>query len=376
MVFIESKDELDVPFRPGITQSLEDEPLPENEPIPPLPPPAVATPNPNPGASCTTTPLLPAPPLPAPQPKPNKPPPSSEPNSSRSRRSSRIPILSTRSAEASGIQRLSAIQRATAESIASKHCPADEREARRGHSRATSHNPTTPVVPHPSTPEELIDIAYKAVEDLSDFQTANILEQLYGDGFKWGLSTDVDVTSPEEPCSLEEAMASPDAPKWLAACHEEIESITSLEVFKLVPRDAATGRTIMDEKMVFKLKRDQDGKAVRWKARYVVKGYSAIHGIDYNETTAPTMRMETFRAVAHVAAVHGWPLHQVDIKTAFLRGVLEPGEEVYMKQPGGFGAEGMEDYIWELQKGLYGHVKFPVMLGESDCTTMFKVLLS
>src|SRR5882762_9195134 len=36
--------------------------------------------------------------------------------------------------------------------------------------------------------------------------------------------------------------------------------------------------------------------------------------------------METFRTIAHIAAVNGWVLHQVDIKTAFLRGVLEPGE--------------------------------------------------
>jgi Reverse transcriptase (RNA-dependent DNA polymerase) len=110
----------------------------------------------------------------------------------------------------------------------------------------------------------------------------------------------------------------------------------------------------MDGKFVFRLKRDQHGNPVRWKARFVVKGYSAIYGIDYNETTSPTMRMETFRAVAHVAATNGWPLHQVDIKTAFLRGVLEPGEEVYMKQPKGFEAKGEEDLIWELQKGLYG----------------------
>jgi hypothetical protein len=64
--------------------------------------------------------------------------------------------------------------------------------------------------------------------------------------------------------------------------------------------------------------------------------------------------METFRAVTHVAAVRGWELHQVDIVTAFLRGKLEPGEEVYMKQPKGFEVEGKEDQIWELLKGLYG----------------------
>jgi hypothetical protein len=35
-------------------------------------------------------------------------------------------------------------------------------------------------------------------------------------------------------------------------------------------------------------------------------------------------------AVAWVLAVNGWELHQIDI-TAFLRGRLEPGEEVYIK---------------------------------------------
>jgi hypothetical protein len=275
--------------------------------------------------------------------------------SSHIRRSSRTPRLSTRSAEAFGINQLSAVQRATAESIASKTRLDEQRHTRR-HSRASSHDGTiTCDSPAPPNLEDLVEIAYKAADDLSDAQTASILEQLYGDGFEWGLSTDIDVTTnPEEPCSLAEALASPDAPKWLAACHEELASIQDLKVFRLVPRDAATGRTIMDGKFVFRLKRDQHGNPVRLKARYVVKGYSAIYGIDYNETTAPTMRMETFRTVAHVAAVNGWLLHQVDIKTAFLRGALEPGEEVYMKQPKGFEAKGQEECIWELQKGLYG----------------------
>jgi len=50
----------------------------------------------------------------------------------------------------------------------------------------------------------------------------------------------------------------------------------------------------MDSKMVFKLKQDENGNPIRWKAHFVVKGYSAIYGIDYNDTTTPTMQMETF----------------------------------------------------------------------------------
>jgi hypothetical protein len=52
-----------------------------------------------------------------------------------------------------------------------------------------------------------------------------------------------------------------------------------------------------------------------------------------------------FEPSPHIAAVHGWVLHQVDIVMAFLCGKLEPGEEVYMKQPKGFEEPGLEDYI-------------------------------
>jgi len=91
-------------------------------------------------------------------------------------------------------------------------------------------------LPIPPNPEVLVKIAYKAANELSEAQTASILKQLYGDSFKWGLSADIDVTtSLEEPCSLAEAIASPDAPKLLATCNKELTSIKDLKVFCLVP---------------------------------------------------------------------------------------------------------------------------------------------
>lgn len=99
VTFIESKDKYEIPFRPGVTQGLDDEsiqPLP-TFPLPPALPSQVSTP------MQATTPPLPIPPAdPAP-------PPATAVNF-HSRRSSRIPQLSTRSAEASGIQHISAIQ--------------------------------------------------------------------------------------------------------------------------------------------------------------------------------------------------------------------------------------------------------------------------
>lgn len=158
---------------------------------------------------------------------------------------------------------------------------------------------------------------------------------------------DFDAEYPDDPATLEEALASEDAPKWLAGCREELASIERLGVFNLVPRSKCGGRKILKGRFVFH-------EAIRWKVRFVAKGYEAVYGVDYKKTTSPTMRLETFRIIAHLSAVFGWKLHQIDIVTAFLRGELAQGEEVYMEQPDGFKVEGKEDYVWMLCKGLYG----------------------
>jgi hypothetical protein len=119
------------------------------------------------------------------------------------------------------------------------------------------------------------------MDDLSDCQPAHIVEQLSGDGFEWGLSSEVNVLSPDKPCIFAEAMASPDPPKWLATCNEELALIRELNVFKLVPKSTADGHSLMNGKFVFKVKCNEEGCAVCWKVRYVVKGYSAIYGVDY-----------------------------------------------------------------------------------------------
>jgi len=106
------------------------------------------------------------------------------------------------------------------------------------HSQATSQENTAIPLPPPTnlpTLPKLVKIAYQATKDLSDSQAAYILEQLYGKGFEWGLASDVNVTNPEEPCSFVKVMASPEAPKWLAACTEELNSIKILACSDLFP---------------------------------------------------------------------------------------------------------------------------------------------
>lgn len=270
VVFIESKDDREVPFRPGVTQGLDEEstqiPHTNSDPNPNLristtPSQTInLTPPANPDK--TDIPVSPSPQIVSSDPiitsshptiaapvPPHSPPPT--------RRSSQAINPSLRSAEASGFQKISAVQRATLESIASKSRLDEEKKVGR-RSRQSSRNGSV-APPHSNTPTSPSDPdtqhlhdALSAIDELSDSQTALIIEQIYGDGFEWGLSSaDIDVTSLEEPCTFEEVMASPDAPKWLAACKEELQSIQDLGVFRLVPRSTATNRTIMDGKFVF-----------------------------------------------------------------------------------------------------------------------------
>ena len=69
----------------------------------------------------------------------------------------------------------------------------------------------------------------------------------------------------------------------------------------------------------------------KYKARFVAPGFSEKEGIDYEETFAPVARYTSIRSVLSLATVMKWKTHQMDVKTAFLNGVVE--EEEYVDQP-------------------------------------------
>ena len=66
-------------------------------------------------------------------------------------------------------------------------------------------------------------------------------------------------------------------------------------------------------------------------------------GIDYEETFAPIARYTSIRSVLSLAAVMKWKIHQMDVKTTFLNGVVE--EEVYVEQPLGFETHDRESHV-------------------------------
>ncbi|GJT35843.1 transketolase, chloroplastic [Tanacetum coccineum] len=99
-----------------------------------------------------------------------------------------------------------------------------------------------------------------------------------------------------------------------------------------------------------------DGMLSRYKARLVANGSTQLEGVDVDETFSPVVKSGTIWTVLSLAASRHWPIHQLDVKNAFLHGDLS--ETVYMHQPPGFrgGYTKYPDHVCLLKRSLYGRL--------------------
>jgi hypothetical protein len=180
------------------------------------------------------------------------------------------------------------------------------------------------------------------------------------------LDTELHYTSAEE---LTTFTAAEHESCWRAAMTEEMDSITDNATWELV--DLPPGHRAIGLKWVFKVKWDEHGNIFRHKARLVKKGYVQRAGIDYDEVFAPVARLEFVRLMMAVAAHHGWEVHHMNVKSAFLNGELK--EEVYVTQPAGFVVSGAEHKVLRLQKALYDLKQAPRAWNAKLDTTMVEL---
>lgn len=166
----------------------------------------------------------------------------------------------------------------------------------------------------------------------------------------WPMELEADelyLVATEEPSSFEEAAHDE---RWRRAMQEEISSVMENNTWTLV--DLPAGKRPIGLKWVFKVKKNESGEVVKYKARVVAKGYVQRQGIDFDEVFAPVARMDSVRLLLAVAAHAGWSVHHMDVKSAFLNGELD--EEVYVSQPQGFVDDKHPQRVLRLNRALYG----------------------
>jgi hypothetical protein len=144
-------------------------------------------------------------------------------------------------------------------------------------------------------------------------------------------------------------------PNWREGMQSEFDALKANDTWSLVPRPP--GVNIVTGKWIFRHKFLADGTLDRYKARWVLCGFTQRPGVDYDETFSPVVKPATIRAVLSLALSRSWPMHQLDVKNAFLHGHLT--ETVYCSQPSGFVDSSHPDHVCRLNRSLYGLKQAP-----------------
>lgn len=160
-------------------------------------------------------------------------------------------------------------------------------------------------------------------------------------------------TEPFEPKTLWQARNSTSWPEWENAMSDEVNSHKQNKTWELV--DPPKDRRILSGKWIFKIKRGPHGETVRYKCRWVVRGFTQEEGIDYDETSASVVKPMSYKALLAIAAALDLEVEQMDVKTAFLYGYID--HDIYVEQPHHI-TDGTTK-VCKLRKALYGLKQAP-----------------
>ncbi|GAA5974898.1 hypothetical protein JCM11641_008417 [Rhodosporidiobolus odoratus] len=142
-------------------------------------------------------------------------------------------------------------------------------------------------------------------------------------------------------------------PMWIDAMMAELAAFEATGTWEEDLVDLAEGRRAISVKWVLLVKRDADGRVIKYKARLVARGNMQVEGVDFDETFSSTVRLTTARVVyALLASNPTWSYRQFDISNAYLLGNFE--QEIYVKQPPGFTDSARPGAVRRLRRAFYG----------------------
>lgn len=188
-------------------------------------------------------------------------------------------------------------------------------------------------------------VNWSQVDLMTDDETVEYDESLYAAALNAAESID------DVPKTFGDVENFTDKAEWRKAIQEEVDALIENETWSVV--DMPKGARLIDTKWVFKIKNEPTG--IRYKARLVVRGYRQREGFDYHETYSPVARLPTIRTLLAVGVQHSYYFQHLDVKTAFLNGILN--ETIYLKVPEGIDAPAGKVFL--LRKSLYGLKQAP-----------------
>ncbi|KAM4067913.1 reverse transcriptase (RNA-dependent DNA polymerase) [Hirsutella rhossiliensis] len=132
--------------------------------------------------------------------------------------------------------------------------------------------------------------------------------------------------------TFRQAMEGSEKDQWVGAIDEEVQNLVRRQTFSEEINEVDVhGEEVVDAKLV--------------RERFTQK-----HGINYEETFAPTIRLDAMRIILALAAKKGWKVYQMDAVAAFLAADLK--ERIFMKVP-----TELQQYFGkyvQILKSLYG----------------------
>jgi hypothetical protein len=122
---------------------------------------------------------------------------------------------------------------------------------------------------------------------------------------------------------------------------------------------------IIKGRWVFSIKADANGRPVRFKARWVTRGFTQRHGVDYKDTYASVTIPAIVKIMLALTAKLNLECKQFDLVTAFLNALIKK-YKIYVKMPYGFEdyAEDGTQLVYLLLRALYGLKQSPLLWHE------------
>lgn len=159
-----------------------------------------------------------------------------------------------------------------------------------------------------------------------------------------------------EVVSVDKAMSDPhERTLWIQSMKDENNSHLLRETGTLVPRP-------QDDKVIGGMwrlvqKKNKFGEVTQQKSRWVCFGNHQEYPRHYLDTYSSVGQSESMRVLLADAVQHDHHVFQFNVETAFLYGDIDA--VIHVSQVAGFKVPGKEDWVWRLNKSLYGTRQAP-----------------